>query len=297
MIDWFDANESLIQSALIFALLAYSFQVALRSGVFSLAGVGFFAIGGYASAILVQKEGWATVPAILVSLVGAAAIGLALSLVLSRLRSLYLAMATVAFNLLVQVTANEWDSLTGGALGMYGIPVTITTGVLTLVVLVVSIFLWWRERGSSGRTLETMRLDEQLAPTLGIDVVRRRHRVFALSAVLGALSGALNSLTFSTLAPAQVGFGLIVTALTMIVIGGISSWLGPLVGAFIVTWLPDWLAFAGEWRPVVEGLIVVFMVVWVSDGLVGLVLRARRRLVGRRFVTRRAAVVAAEGGS
>lgn len=294
MSDWFTSNETLIQSALIFALLAYSFQVGLRAGVFSLAGVGFYAIGGYVAAILVQREEWPTVPAILAALVASAAIAYLLSLVLARLGGLYLAMATVAFDLLVQVMATQWEGMTGGALGMYGIPVVMTTAALVAIVVVVSALLFLRERGSSGRTLEAMRLDEQLAPTLGIDVVRRRHGTFTLSGVLGGLAGALNALTFSTLAPAQVGFGLIVTALTIIVIGGISSWVGPLVGAFIVTWLPDWLAFAGEWRPVIEGAIIVLMVVWVSDGLVGLVTRARRSIAGRLPALRRPVV--AEGG-
>jgi branched-chain amino acid transport system permease protein len=295
MSNWFTSNESLIQSALVFALLAYSFQVALRAGVFSLAGVGFFAIGGYTSAILSSKHGWPSVLAILAALVLSGVIGLGLALVLARLRSLYLAMATVAFNLLVQVVANEWDGQTGGALGLFGVPVAVTTLGLVATVIVVSLVLWGRERGSSRRTLEALRLDEQLAPVLGIDVVRRRHQAFVLSAVLGALSGAMNTLLFTTISPAQVGFGLIVTALTMIVIGGISSWVGALVGAFIVTWLPDWLAFSGDWRPIIEGAITVFMVVWVSDGLVGLLGRGRRYLMARAPSLRRSAVPAEAG--
>jgi branched-chain amino acid transport system permease protein len=189
----------------------------------------------------------------------------------------------------MQVVALEWRDVTGGALGLYGVPVTVTTAGLIAAVGVASAILWYRERGSSGRMLESMRLDEQLAPTLGVNVMRRRHEVFALSGLLGATAGVLYVLLYSTITPDQAGFGLIITALTIIVIGGISSWTGALVGAFIVTWLPEWLEFAGEWRSAVEGGIIVLMVIWVPDGLVGLLARARRSLAGYRMWLRRPA--------
>jgi branched-chain amino acid transport system permease protein len=294
--SWFSDNETLIQNALILALLAYSFQVAMSAGVFSLAGVGFYAVGAYMPAILITKHGWPTLTAVVSALLVSAVISLALALILARLRSLYLAMATMAFNLLVQLVAVEWEGQTGGALGLFGVPVVVSSLGLVLIVVAVSLLLWRRERGSSRRTLEALRLDERLAPVVGIDVVRRRHQAFVFSAILGALAGAMNTLIFSTINPTQVGFGLITTALTVIVVGGISSWVGALVGAFIITWLPDWLAFTGDWRPVVVGAITVLMVVWVNDGLVGLLSRGRRWAMARRR-TVRAAPVAAEAGS
>src|SRR4051794_41579995 len=121
--SWFSDNEVLIQSALAVSLLAYSFQVAMRSGVFSLAGVGFWAIGGYTTAYLVD-HGWRTAPAILVALAASAVIAVVLGLVLGRLRSLYLGMATVAFVLLVQIVAVNWVGFTGGPRGPCSLPVT-----------------------------------------------------------------------------------------------------------------------------------------------------------------------------
>jgi branched-chain amino acid transport system permease protein len=271
---WFGSNEALVQNALVLTLLGFSFQVALRAGVFSLAGVGFYAVGGYTAAILVQ-HGWAAVTAIATALIAAAAVGLVLALILGRLRTLYLAMATVAFDLLVQILAENLN-VTGGVVGLFGIPVKVTTLSVALLVAVSALVLWRLERGVIGRTTEALRVDEHLAATLGVDIVRQRVVAFVLSAVLGALAGALNALMFNTLAPSQVGFELIVAGLTVIVIGGTSSWLGPVIGAFIVTWLPDWLAFAGEWRIPVQGAIVIIMVLYASDGIVGLLQRARR---------------------
>ncbi len=280
--DWFSDNETLIQAALAGALLAYSFQIALRAGVFTLGGVGFWAIGGYTTAYLVTEREWATVPAIGVGLLLSAVIGLGLALVLGRLRALYLAMATVAFVLLVQIVAINWEDVTGGAGGLFGIPVTVSTTQVFLVVLVVSIALVFFERGARGRTIEAMRLDEQLAQSVGIDVVRERHLIFVLSSVLAALSGGISAVMFNTLAPEQAGFHLITDTLMMVVIGGAAAWWGALVGAIIVTWLPELLRFAEDYRQIIEAAIVVLVIVYAPEGIVGLVRRVRGLLSGRR---------------
>lgn len=280
--NWFSDNETLIQAALVGTLLAYSFQVAMRAGVFTLAGVGFWAIGGYTTAYLVTEKMWATLPAVLVGVAISAVVGLLLALVLGRLRSLYLAMATVAFVLLVQIVAINWEGVTGGAGGLYGIPVTVSTWQLLLVTAVISLGLVLFERGARGRTIEAMRLDEQMAMSVGINIVRERNLIFVISSMLAALSGGIAAVMFNTLAPEQAGFNLIADTLMMVVIGGASVWWGAVVGAFIVTWLPEILRFTGDYRGIVEGLIVVLVVVYAPEGIVGLVRRIVAFVSGRR---------------
>jgi branched-chain amino acid transport system permease protein len=274
-ITWLGDNETLIQSALIFALLAFGFQVALRSGVYTFAAVGCWAIGAYVTGILMLR-GWATLPATVVAIGAAALVSLLLALVLGRLRALYLAMATVAFDLLVILVASTLE-ITGGPTGLYGIPLVTSTPVLLAVVAACALVLRQRERGHTGRQLEVMRTDERLAPALGIDVFRQRINASVLSGVLGALSGALYITLVGAIAPTQAGFELIVTTLTMAVIGGTSSWAGPLLGAFVVTWLPEVLGFIGDWWPAVQGLILVVIVIYARDGLIGIVRGAVRR--------------------
>lgn len=286
MIEWFDSNEALIQSALAMSVLALSVQLALHAGVFSLAGVGFWAIGGYGTAKLVL-EGWSTAPALAVMVAISAVIALAMGLILNRLRALYLAMATFAFVLIVQIVALNWESVTGGPVGLFAIPVTITTPVLVVIVALCALGIALWERGRSGRMMEALREDEQLAATVGIDVRRRRVVVFVVSSLLGTLSGGLYAMMFNTITPDQAGFGLITNVLMMIVLGGISTWWGAVVGAFIVTWLPEILRFAEDYRAIIQGAIVLFVVVYAPDGLVGVVRRAgalARRLAGRRAV-------------
>jgi branched-chain amino acid transport system permease protein len=274
-VGWFSDNEFLIQQALAIALLAFSFQVAMRSGVFSLAGAGFWGIGGYTTAYLVA-HGWRTMPAIVVAVAVSIVIAIILALVLGRLRSLYLGMATVAFVLLVQIVAVNWEGFTGGAAGLFTIPVTITTWELILLVVAVAASLVFFERGARGRRIEALRIDEQLAQSLGVNARRERMHIFVYSSVLGCLSGSVSAMLFNTLAPEQVGFSLIAAVLMMVVIGGTSAWWGALVGAFIVTWLPEWLRFADEWRVVLQGVIVIAVVVYAPEGVVG----GARRLTG-----------------
>lgn len=271
---WFSDNEFLIQAALAISLMAYSFQVAMRSGVFSLAGAGFWGIGGYTTAYLVD-HGWRTAPAIVVALLVSAVIATILALVLGRLRSLYLGMASVAFVLLVQIAAVNWEGFTGGAAGLFAIPVTITTWELFVIVLAVSIGLIFFERGARGRRIEALRIDEQLAQSLGVDAKRERMYIFVFSSLLGCLSGCVSAMMFNTLAPEQVGFALIASVLMMVVIGGTSAWWGALIGAFVVTWLPEIFRFADEWRLVLQGALVIAVVVWAPEGIVGGVRRLR----------------------
>jgi branched-chain amino acid transport system permease protein len=275
MIDWLDSNEALIQSALAMSLLAFSVQLALRAGVFSLAGVGFWAIGGYGTAKLVL-EGWSTVTAVMVLVAGSAVIAVGMALILNRLRALYLAMATFAFVLIVQIIAINWESVTGGPVGLFAIPVTVTTTGLVLVVALCALGLALWERGRSGRMMEALREDEQLASTIGIDVRRRRVVIFVVSSVLGTLSGALYAMMFNTITPDQAGFGLITNVLMMVVLGGTGAWWGAVVGAFIVTWLPEILRFAEDYRSIIQGAIVVLVVVYAPEGVVGLVRRIIR---------------------
>ena len=223
-----------------------------------------------------------TAPAIGVGVLISGVIGLLLALVLGRLRSLYLAMATVAFVLLIQIVAINWEAVTGGAGGMFGIPVTVSTWQLLVIVAVISVALFFFERGARGRTIEAMRLDEQVAMSVGINVVRERDLIFVLSSMMAALSGGIAAMMFNTLAPEQAGFALIVDTLMMVVIGGAAAWWGALVGAFIVTWLPEILRFTGDYRGIVEGLIVVLVVVYAPEGFVGLVRRVTGFISGRR---------------
>lgn len=269
--------EPLVQTALVLTLLAFSIHVAVRAGAFSVTGVACYGTGAYTAGALAIADVPAPL-AVLAAVVQAALLGFVLALVLGRLRSLYLAMATFAFVLLVQVLALEWEPVTGGALGLLGIPVAVNTPVLLAVTAACTAGIALLERGRSGRMLEALRLDDQLAASLGIPVVRNRRAALVLSAALGGLAGALSALLFSVFTPDQISFELIVDALTMIVIGGTAAWYGPVVGAAVVASLPEVFAFAGDYRPALQAAIVVVLVIYAPDGAVGLVRAVTERV-------------------
>jgi branched-chain amino acid transport system permease protein len=275
-------DETLLQNILIAALLAFSVQVALRAGIFSLAGVGFYAVGSYAAAILV-KHGWPAVLAIAVALAIAGALSYALAWLLVRLRDLYLAMATVAFDLMVGVVALNWTGLTGGSLGLFAIPVAVTTLAMALTVAVVAVLLYLMEHGTIGRALETIREDEELAQSFAVDTRRYRRFAFIVSGMLGALAGAFHALLFNSITPNDAGFDLIVLALTMVIIGGFGSWMGALVGAILITWLPLKLASIGTWWDAVYGGLMILAATYIPGGLYGVARDLGR--VGQRWRT------------
>ena len=268
--SWYSGNETMIQQIIIYALLAFSIQVALRTGIFSLAGIGFYGIGSYAAGLLVQK-GWPTVLAIAASVVLCALVGYLLAVLLVRLRDLYLAMATVAFDLMVGIVALNWAHLTGGPLGLIGIPVSVTTLAIFITLVVAAAGLFLLERGTMGRTMIAIREDEDLAQSLSVDIRRYRRFAFVVSAMLGCLAGAFHALLYITVQPGDAGFDLIVLALTMVIIGGFGSWVGALIGAILLTWIPLKLTSIGEWWNVVYGGIMILMATFLPGGILAII--------------------------
>lgn len=282
---WYVSHLVLVQATFISFLLALSIQVPLRAGVFSFAGIGSYAIGAYTAAILTIRAQLAPILAIGAGVVLAAVAGWLLALLVARLSGLYLGMATIAFALFLAVVATNGGDLTGGATGLYGALSTLTTGNVIAIVLVVVVLLAVSERGAFGRRIDAVREDPQLAVSLGVDVNRVRRRVFVISGALGACAGGMNTLLRTTVSPETIGFHLVVTALTMIIVGGALSWAGAAIGAVIFTWLPSLLQIAGDWQPLVYGLLVAFAAVYVPTGLLGLAQSGWRRVrAGRRRV-------------
>lgn len=265
--------EVLFQTILVYSLLALSVQVSLRAGVFSLAGVGCWAIGAYTLGILVLR-GVHPILAVVAAIVIACVVSYVLALILVRLRGLYLGMATIAFNQMVGVALINGGNLTGGELGLYGITVPVTTIQLLAVVVVVCLLLWAFERGVLGRAYNIVRDDEPLAASLAINSESLRRFAFVLSGALGALGGALNAALLGIASPTDADFPVIVVALTMVIVGGFHSWRGALIGAALIQWLPIGLQSLGikgmsEWWSVVYGALILVLAVYVPKGLLG----------------------------
>lgn len=281
---WIATNLVLIQATITGLVLALSIQVPLRMGVFSFAGVGAYGIGCYAGAVLVLDYQMTALPTIALTTIAGGVIVLIIGLLINRLNGLTLAMATVAFDLIISVIAVNGGETTGGATGRYGVISDFNMGHMWAILVIVLVPVWLSERGRLGRRIDAVRDDPELAASVGIKVRNYRLVAFFLSGCLGAAAGAMNILVRSAVTPLDIGFHLIVLALTMIIVGGALSWKGAVIGAIIFTWLPDLLQFIGEWQELVYGVIVAVAAVLMPRGIYGLgvevkraVLRLRRR--------------------
>jgi branched-chain amino acid transport system permease protein len=289
MTGWFSGHEILIQNTMVYFLLALSIQVPMRMGVFSLGGVGCYAIGGYVTADLLLHGVTGGVGALLISAVGGGVVGCVVAVLVSRVSGLYLGMITLSFVLILGVLAGNLGSITGGQSGLYGVPYSATSLSFLVVCLIAIAIVAASERGRIGRTTETLRTDHLLAASMGIDAGRWQLYALVASGVIGGAAGAMNVMTLGFVAPNDAGFALATTALTMVVLGGRRSWLGALIGAVIIQLLPSVITFLSPTQVVViSGVLVVVVATVMPDGLIGavavvwtLLRRAPKRLAGK----------------
>ncbi|GAB4487857.1 MAG: branched-chain amino acid ABC transporter permease [Anaerolineales bacterium] len=276
---------SVVQFALINMLLAISIYFTLYTGLLSLANAGFMAIGAYLSAILTIHAGTPFPLSLLAGALGAAFIGWLLGLPVLRLRDVYLAIATLGFGEIVRIFAVNFDkfsglTLLGGAQGLDGIPKLTTPAGLIFSLLILCFFLIQFHRSRAGRALAAIRRDENVAATMGIDVAGYKLLAFVLGAFVAGLAGGFSAHLTRFVGPNDFTFSAAVNILAFAVLGGTAHWAGPLLGAVILTVLPEALRFMGEYRGIVNGMILVLVILYLPRGLFNPQWLARRKEAG-----------------
>lgn len=283
--NFFYTYQSLFDHILVNMLLAMSQYVVLRAGVFSLGSAGFAALGAYTTALLTTQLGWNPVLAVAAGIALSTAASVLLAVPLSRLRGVFQAVATLAFVQIVLSATQNWVSVTGGPMGVNNIPHAAGTLSLACVVVVVVAFMVTMGRFSFGRALDVIREDETVAVSLGISVPRHHRIAFILSGALAGLSGGLHALISYSITPQDYGFGLLVAALAMVVLGGRTTVWGALVGAGVLVSLPEVFRVFAEYRAVVQGILLMLVIVYLPRGLADTVLAALKdRRLRRRAV-------------
>lgn len=279
----FSIYEAQFQLFLIGAGFAYSQQIVLRAGVFSIATAGFASIGAYTVAILVVRAGVDPALAVAGATVAGALVGALLAVPLVRLRGVYQAIATLAFVQMVMAFAFYAEPLTGGAMGISRIPQVVKTWHLLVAVAAV-VYLTYAIAGSGlGRAFDAIRQSETVAATLGVSVVRYQTIAFVISGLLGGLFGGLLALHSYSVTPEHFGFGMLTTVLAYIVLGGRNSVVGPLVGCAFLSALPELARPLAEYRSFVQGALMVAVILFLPYGMVDtLQILARRRRAARR---------------
>ncbi len=299
LLPWVVPDGSLLGSLVITGILFVALMglnvLMGYAGQVSLGQAGFMAIGGYTAGWLaVQYD----VPPLLGTLAGVGVslvCALGLALITMRLRGLYLALATLAFGLLVDSLAIGLDTITGGPSGLVGIPpfsvgdyefdTPMRMYYLVLGVILLSlVLLAGALRSNFGRTLQAIRTDQTAAAALGVNVATYKLAAFAISAVFASVSGSLYAFDFNFLAPEMVGTTRSLELVTMMIIGGEGILLGPLFGAALLTVLPTLFQALSVYKTFVNGALLVAFFLYLPEGMFGGLVRlfggVRRRLPG-----------------
>ncbi len=249
------------------ALLALSIWLTLSCGMLAMANAAFMGIGAYTASILTLHYGLPFPLAIAAGMAAPALAALVIGRPTLRLSGVYLAMATLAFGEVVRIVVLNAESLTGGALGLNGIPQSTQWWHVLLAVLLVLLLLWRLRHSKVGRAFEAIKEDETAAALMGIQVAGHKLLAFVLGAAIAGLAGTLNAHLTFFIGPNEYGFDRGVDILTMTILGGINSLAGPLVGSVILSILPESLRSFGDFRLVVNGIILVLIVLFLPKGI------------------------------
>jgi branched-chain amino acid transport system permease protein len=269
--DWFNNFWSVYSNLVLTlgtnALLALSIYLTLSCGMLAIANAAFMGIGAYTSALLTMNYG---LPFPLVLAAGMAAPAL-MAFVIGkptlRLSGVYLAMATLAFGEVVRIALLNAESITGGALGLNGIPQSTQWWHVALALLITLALLWRLRRSRVGRAFEAIKEDETAAGLMGINVAAHQMLAFVLGGAIAGLAGTFNAHLTFFIGPNEYGFDRAVDILTMTILGGIGNLTGPVIGAVILTLLPEMLRSFKDFRMVVNGVILVLIVLFLPKGI------------------------------
>ena len=274
MDDFLWTYQNVVYALGINGLLALSMYVVLAVGQLSLGQAAFMGLGAYSSALMTLKLHLPFFVVLPASCIVPVIFALAIGVPTLRLSGVYLAIATIGLGEVLRAAYLNIDYV-GGALGLSGIPERanfwMIYGLLTLAIVV----LWMVGRSGIGRAMEALREDENAAQVMGINIGAYRMGALLASAVLAGIAGALSAHVSSFIGPNEYGFEPAVTILSYALLGGISTPLAPVLGAWILTLLPELLRGFSDLRLVFNGLIIVLAVLFLPNGL--LAWRMRRR--------------------
>jgi branched-chain amino acid transport system permease protein len=254
------------------------------AGQISLGHAGFFAIGAYTSGLLTTKGGFPPLLAFLAAMLLTACVAFLIGVPSLRLRGHYLAMATLGFGEIVHIALNASVDLTGGPSGFGEIPRIALGGLLVenafsryylvwglvIVALLLSLNI---VHSRVGRALRSIHGSEVAASAMGVNTARYKVQVFVLSAVYASVAGSLYAHFITFISPGSFDLTFSILLVTMVVIGGMSSVWGALMGTVLLGLLPEVLRGFKDYDILIYGAILLLMMMFMPEGLFGLTQR------------------------
>lgn len=292
--------------AYIMAIAAVGLNLILGyTGQLNLAHAGFMAVGAYTVGILTVDHGVPYWVAFALAGFVAAALGFLAGVVSLRLKTHYFVIFTLCVGFIMYLVIEKWDGLTHGTVGLIGIPAPTPIPTpfgalrfdtpaqqyyLVLAFLVLALWVMHRiVRSLLGRAFVAIRNSEELAEALGIDLMRTKVLAFVLSTFYAGLAGALYAGFVRFLGPAMALESQTFDMVTFILVGGIGTLFGPVLGAVALTWITQSLQFLQDYRMIVFGPLLILLVMYFPQGLLGFVAERRARRAARAAQARRAA--------
>ncbi|WP_343761403.1 branched-chain amino acid ABC transporter permease [Deinococcus depolymerans] len=281
---------------MIWAMVAYGLNVMLGyTGLLPLAHAGFFGIGAYTVGILTLKLGWSFWLAWPLAVALCAVLGLLLGLVAFRTKGDAFSIFTLGVGVIITLVINKWDALTGGNDGLNGVAppagleafsqalgLKLSAGfyLLALVSLALTVLVVARARASTfGLSLIAIRGGEDLARSAGINVFAHKLRAMMLSTAIAGFAGGLYAVFVGFLGSAVTGPTTTFTVLLYLLVGGLGTLGGPLVGTAIIYGLTQVLKGLQDYQYIVFGPLLVLLVMFAPHGLAGLWARLQARRV------------------
>jgi branched-chain amino acid transport system permease protein len=251
------------------------------TGYLSLAHAGFFAIGAYSLGLLTVKAQMNFWLAFVLSLLITSIIGFLVGVIALRTKEHFFAIYTLCVGYIIYLVIDKWDSLTEGVRGLIGIPAPANIGpisfesalsqyYLVLAILLIVILIVYRIVHSlTGRTYIAIRNSEDLAQTIGISTMKNKLEVFVLSTFFAGLSGALYASFIRFIGPDIGNIVITFDLLTYLLIGGIGTLSGPIVGTVLVVWISQQLQFLQDYRMLIFGPVLTLLVIFYPRGIAG----------------------------
>lgn len=293
ILPFLDASRytiSIATSALIYVMLSMGLNVVVGyAGLLDLGYIAFFAVGAYVSGIFTTTLGWPMWAAIPATIVACIIAGIIIGAPTLRLRSDYLAIVTLGFGEIIRITANNLE-VTGGPSGIHGIPtwdffgwsfadgftlfgiyfperVTFYYFVALIVITVGVIGAARLGRGKMGRAWKAVRDDEDAAEAMGINTYIAKISAYIIGAVWAGLAGQLMVTHLSAISPNSFQFLYSVLILMAVVLGGMGSTPGVIIGALFVSLAPELLREFSEWRFLIFGVLLVVAMLFRPAGI------------------------------
>jgi branched-chain amino acid transport system permease protein len=275
----------------IYAIVATNWDLTLGyAGLFNWAHTAFFALGAYTAGILSKTFGlnpWigfaaAVVVAVLAAIVVATPV--------LRVKGIYLVLVTFAFSQLCLHFVVGMSDISGGTQGLVLIP-TLAIGTFSfardgkvayyflalLLLLASTIYLRRLVTSGFGLSIQALRNNEQYAVSRGVPVARQRLLTFAASAAFTGAAGAFLTYYVGVVSPELFGFRYVVLLLSMILLGGVGTIYGPIIGAFVLTFISEALVDLGPWSQVIIATIIVAVLLFYPEGIIAALRRVRFR--------------------